>query len=204
MTLLVPPSPGRSIVLLAPRVGPFATMVFAATEFATQVLPTRIPRMREEANLTTAALDHTACQIGMTGRNGIAQNGIQRHLILTNKRKDAIVLMPIPTIPAKFKNFAESYGKKARFLVRMWSVLCISPSYSLDANASRGRAGIFLWICTNDVQASRTTDSSVKRSRDSLPYQPVVFTTQRKPATGKEKPGATKRTRSRAHYLSSK
>lgn len=131
-------------MLLAPRVGQLAPAEFAATEFAAQILPTHIPPMREKANPTTVAVDRTLCQTGTTARNSIAQDGIQRHLILTNKRKGAIVLMPILAIPAKFKNFAESYGKNDRLLVRIWSVLCISPSYQLDANALRGRAGIFL------------------------------------------------------------
>jgi len=143
--LLVPPALFRLIMLLAPCVGQFAAMVLAATEFAAKIFPIYIPRMREEANPTTAAVDRAACQTGM-----IAQDPIQRHLILTNKRKGAIVLMPIPAIPAKFKNFAESYDKNARFLVRILNDFCISPSYPLDANASRGRAGIFLWICIND------------------------------------------------------
>jgi len=34
--------------------------------------------------------------------------------------------------------------KNAKFSVRMLMLLCMSPSYSLDAIASRGRAGISL------------------------------------------------------------
>jgi hypothetical protein len=65
-------------------------MVLAATEFAAKVPPIRIPRIREKANPTTAAVDRTASQTGM-----IAQDGIERQLILTNKRTGAVVLMPI-------------------------------------------------------------------------------------------------------------
>ena len=110
-------------------------MVLAATELAAKVLPIRIPRMREETNPTTAAGERTACQTGM-----LAQDGIQRQLILTNKRKGAVVLMPIP---AKSKEFADGYDKNASLSVRILMLLCMSPSYSLDAFASRGRAGIF-------------------------------------------------------------
>ncbi|MGH9881442.1 MAG: hypothetical protein ACRD6N_08420, partial [Pyrinomonadaceae bacterium] len=89
----------RSIVLPAPRVGLLATVVFAATERTAEILPMRVSRMREEANPTMAAGDRTACQLGM-----IAQDGIQRQLILTNKRTSAVVLMPIR---AKRKEFPD-------------------------------------------------------------------------------------------------
>ena len=115
-------------------------MVLTATELAAEVSPIRIPRMRQEANSTVAAMDRTACQIGM-----IAQDGFHRDLILTNKRTSAVGLMPIR---AKRKEFPDGYDKNARFSVRMLRLLCMSPSYSLDANASSGRAGIFLWIST--------------------------------------------------------
>ncbi len=123
-------------MLLAPRVGQFATLALAATEFTAKILPIRISRMRQEADPTTAAADCTACQTRM-----LAQNGIQRQLILTNKRIRAVVQMPIFGIR---EEFPDGYDKNARFSVRMPMLLCISPSYSLDANASRGRAGIFL------------------------------------------------------------
>ncbi len=116
-------------------------MVLTATELAAKVPPIRISRMRQEANSTVAAGDRTACQTGM-----IAQDGIQRELILTNKPTDAVVLMPIR---AKRKEFPDGYDKNDRFSVRMLSLLCMSSSYSLDVNASSGRAGIFLWIDTN-------------------------------------------------------
>ena len=73
------------IVLLAPRVGLLATMVLTATELAAEVLPIGIPWMRQKANPAVAAVDRTACQTGM-----IAQDGIQRQLILTNKRMGAV------------------------------------------------------------------------------------------------------------------
>jgi len=110
-------------------------MVLAATELAAKVLPIRIPRMREEPDLTTAAGERTASQTGM-----LAQDGIQRQLILTNKRKGAVVLMPIPT---KSEEFADGYDKNASLSVNILMLLCMSPSYSLDAIASRGRAGFF-------------------------------------------------------------
>lgn len=83
-----------------------------------------------------AAVDRAACQIRM-----IAQDGIQRELVLTNERMDTTVLMPIR---AKRKEFPGGYDKNARFSVKMLSVFCTPSSYSLDANASRGRARIFM------------------------------------------------------------
>ena len=80
----------RSIVPLAPLVGPLASAVLSTTERAAEIPPIRVPRMCQKANSTLAAVDRTACQIGT-----IAQDGIERDLILTNKRKSAIVLMPI-------------------------------------------------------------------------------------------------------------
>jgi hypothetical protein len=61
-------------------------------------------------------------------------------LILLNKRTSAVVLVPIL---AKREEFRDGYHKTERFSVKMPNVMCISSSYSLDANASRGRARIF-------------------------------------------------------------
>ena len=111
------------------------TVMFPAAERATQIPPMRVSRMRQEANPTIAAVNRTACQIGT-----IAQDGIQRQLILTNKWTSAVVLMPIE---AKRKDFPDRYDKNARFSVKMRIVFCISSSYSLAANAARGGARIF-------------------------------------------------------------
>ena len=96
-----------------------------------------------------AAVDRTACQTGM-----IAQDGIQRELILTNKRRDAVVLMPIR---AKRKEFPDGYDKNARFSVRMLIVLCMSSSYSLGVKASRCRARIFHACTPNPEQRTGAT-----------------------------------------------
>jgi len=66
-----------------------------------------------------AAADRTACQTGT-----IAQDRIERQLILTNKRASAVVLMPIRT---KRKEFPGGYDKKARFSVKML-ILFDTPS----------------------------------------------------------------------------
>ena len=82
-------------------------MVLTATELTAEVPPIRISRMRQETDSAVAAADRTACQIRM-----IAQDGIQRDLILTNKRTSAVVLMPIRV---KRKDFPDSYDKNAKF-----------------------------------------------------------------------------------------
>jgi hypothetical protein len=136
-------------VLLAPLIRLLATMVLTATERAEEILPIRIPRMCQEANAAMAAGGCTACQTGM-----IAQDGIQRELILTNERTDAVVLMPIR---AKRKEFPEGYDKNAKFSVTMLILLCMSSSYPLDANASSGRTGIFYAFTPIPEQRTGTT-----------------------------------------------
>jgi len=81
------------------------------------------------------AVDRTACQTGL-----IAQDRIQRDLILTNNRKSTIVLMPVR---AKCKEFPGRYDKNARFSVKMLILFFTPSSYELDANASRSRARFF-------------------------------------------------------------
>ena len=129
-------------MLLAPLVSLLTAAVLTATERTVEIAPIRVPRMRQKANSTVAAVDRTACQTGT-----IAQDGIERDLILTNKRTSAIVLMPIR---AKRDKFADGYDKNARFSVKMLILLCMSSSYELDANASRCRARIFLSISKKD------------------------------------------------------
>jgi len=65
--------------------------------------------MRQEPNPAMPAGNRTACQTGL-----ITQDGIKRELILTNKRTDAVV--PVP-IRAKDKKFPDGYSKNARFSV---------------------------------------------------------------------------------------
>jgi hypothetical protein len=67
------------------------------------------------------------------------QNRVQSHLILTNKRISAVVLVPIAR---KGENLLQRYDKNSRFSVMMRRLLTTS-SYSLDAKASRGGARIF-------------------------------------------------------------
>lgn len=75
---------------LATRVSLLTPVVLAATELAAEILPASVARVRQEANATLAAVNRTACQI-----RTIAQDDIERQLILTNKRVGAVVLVPI-------------------------------------------------------------------------------------------------------------
>ena len=134
-TFLVPSPLDRVIVFSAPLFAALATMVLPTTERAAEIPPLRVAGMREEANGAVAAVHRAVPQL-----RTLPQNGVQSELILTNERLGAIVLVPIL---AKGKNFRDGYAKSTRLSVKMLIVLCMSSSYSLDANASRGRARIF-------------------------------------------------------------
>jgi hypothetical protein len=106
--------------------------------------------MSEEANSAVATTHGAVLPIRM-----IAQDCIQRELILTNKRSGAVVLVPIL---AKREKFRDGYNKTAKFSVTMLIVCCISSSYSLDTKASRGRARIFHASALKITQRIRATD----------------------------------------------
>jgi hypothetical protein len=123
-----------TIVLPTPLIGPLATMVLPTAKPAAKILPARVAGMREEAYPAVTAPYRAVPQI-----RTIPQDGVQRPLILTNKRKDPIVLVPIL---AKREKFRDGYSKTTRFSVTMLIGFCISSSYPLDAKASRGTARI--------------------------------------------------------------
>jgi hypothetical protein len=138
------------IVLPAPRVGLLAAVVLPATEGAAEILAFGIAWMRQKANAAAATDNRTTCQTGM-----IAQEGIERQLILTNKRVGAVGLMPIGT---KREKFSDRYRKNIRFSVKILNEVCTPSSYSLDASASRCRARFFY-----DPQQRASTSARVKR-----------------------------------------
>jgi hypothetical protein len=80
------------IVLPAPLVRLLAAVMLAATERTAEISPIRVARVRQKANAAMTAVNGTACQI-----RTIAQDSIERQLILTNKRVGAVVLVPIRT-----------------------------------------------------------------------------------------------------------
>lgn len=134
-TFLVSASGVGAIVLSTPLIGPLPTMVLAAAERAAEILAARVTGMRQETYPAVATANCAVLQI-----RTIAQDGIERVLILTNKRIGVVVLVPVL---AKRENFRDRYNKIARFSVKMLIGFCMSSSYSLDAKASRGRARIF-------------------------------------------------------------
>jgi hypothetical protein len=156
-TFLVPFPLGRLIVFSAPLVAPLATMVLPAAERTAEIPTPGIPGMCEEANPAVAAVHRAVPQ-----RSTLPQDGVQGQLILTNERLGAVVLVPIL---AKSKNFRDGYSKRDRLSVKMLIVLCMSSSYSLDANASRGRARIFCPL----QQETRATDPRKRSARQSSP-----------------------------------
>ncbi len=133
-------------------------MLLTAAEGAAQVLPTPIAGMREETDLTVAASYCAVRQI-----RAVSQERVQSELILTNKLTSPVVLVPIL---AKRESFRDGYNKIARLSVITLIVLCISSSYSLEAKASRGRAGIFYdydttfkpQACTTKRRGNHNTD----------------------------------------------
>jgi len=141
-------------MLLAPLVRLLAATMLTASEWTVEIPPMRVPRVCQEANGTVTAVDRTACQTGI-----IAQDRIERSLILTNKRTSAIVLMPSR---AKTKEFPNGYNKNARFSVKMLISFDTPSSYELDAQASRSRARFFCESAQKLCRSDRATDPSAK------------------------------------------
>ncbi len=96
---LVPSALGRAIVLPAPLVGALPVVVLPAAELAAEIHPACVTGVCQEANPAVTAVYGAALQVRTT-----AQDGVQRELILTNKRISAVVLMPIL---AKEENFRD-------------------------------------------------------------------------------------------------
>ena len=151
---LVPSAFWLFVALLAPLIAKLATIVQSAAEGTTQIQTPRVARMRQEANPAVAA-GHGALSPIRT----IAQGRIECQLILTNKRTDAVILVPIF---AKRKEFRDGDNKNERFSVTMLSVIGMSSSYSLDAKASRGRARIFYVSARKRTPRIRATDPRVR------------------------------------------
>jgi len=151
--LLIRSSRFAPIVLPAPRIGAQAAMVLPAAERAAEIPAMRITGMRQKPDPAVRAENRAVPQL-----RTIAQDGIQRALILSNKRKGAVVLVPLF---AKRENLGDRYNKIARFSVKMSSGFCISSSYSLDAKASRRRARIFSCSRTKDGETTQLTDPHV-------------------------------------------
>jgi len=90
--LLVPASVFLLVVPSAPRVRLLAMVVLTATKRTAEIAPIGVARMRQKADSAMAAVNRTACQTRM-----IAQDSIHCHLVLTKKRVDVVVLVPIRT-----------------------------------------------------------------------------------------------------------
>jgi hypothetical protein len=95
-------------------------MMLPAAKGTAEILAARVAGMSEEANPAVAA----ACRAGLQIRT-IAQDGIKRELILTDKRISTLALVPILR---KSENLLESYNIKAKFSVIMRILLCMTSS----------------------------------------------------------------------------
>ena len=71
-------------------------MTFCAAKGTPQIFPASVLRSRQESNATVKAVFDATLQFAI----GL-QEGVQRRLILPNKRTDATVLMPIDLIREK-------------------------------------------------------------------------------------------------------
>ena len=158
-------------------------MVLTAAERTAEIPPIRVPRVCQEADPAVAAVHGTACQIGM-----IAQDRIERDLILTDERTSAIVLMPIR---AKRKEFPGGYDKNDRFSVKMLISSCTSSSYELDADASRSRAKFFIRSARKSHPVADTTGHFPNYDLCSLACPLVGRSPAPATATGKEEPCTT-------------
>ena len=136
----------------AAAISPLATMFLPTAKGTPKIFSAGIAGVGKEADPTVAARDGALHQV----RTG-PQEAIQRALVLTNDRLDAVVLVPIL---AEREKFRDGYNKTARVSVIMSVLLCISSSYSLGAEASRGRARIFYGTVRESGQRDRATDPS--------------------------------------------
>ena len=109
-----------SIVLSAPLIGPLAMMVPPAAKWTAEIAAARVAGMSKEAYPAVATPHRAVLQI-----RTIPQDGIQRELILTDKRISTLVLMPILR---KSENLFESYEIKARLSVMIRILLCMTSS----------------------------------------------------------------------------
>ena len=119
-TFLRPSAGVGSIVLSAPLIGPLAMMVPPAAKWTAEIAAARVAGMSEEAYAAVATPHRAVPQI-----RTIPQDGIQRELILTDKRISTLVLVPILR---KSENPFESYEIKARLSVMIRILLCMTSS----------------------------------------------------------------------------
>ena len=119
-TFLRPSAGVGSIVLSAPLIGPLAMMVPPAAKWTAEIAAARVAGMSEEAYAAVATPHRAVPQI-----RTIPQDGIQRELILTDKRISTLVLVPILR---KSENLFESYEIKARLSVMIRILLCMTSS----------------------------------------------------------------------------
>ncbi len=106
--------------------------------------------MREKANPAVRAVRYAPLKLGMR-----LQDRVQHGLILPDKRPGAIELMPIH---AKREKLLDGDGKKARLSAILSIVVDTPSSYLFDANASRGRARIFMRDGQGPGKTARTND----------------------------------------------
>jgi hypothetical protein len=147
---------GLAIVCAAAPPAQFPVMMLATAERTVQILTVGVARMGEEPNPAVSAVHRAAGQLGTS-----LQNGVQRTLILTNKRTSTLLLVPIL---AKTKNLFDAYDKKARLSAILWTLFCMSSSYPLDATAPR-EGEDFFWNSPQNLDQARRANAPPPNAR---------------------------------------
>ena len=110
-------------------------MTFCAAKGTPQIFPASVLRSRQESNATVKAVFDATLQCGVR-----LQEGVQRRLILPNKRTDLFAFVPICPIR---EELPDRNQKKDRFSVTIL-ILCFTPSsYFFDADAPSRRTRTF-------------------------------------------------------------
>jgi hypothetical protein len=132
----------RLIVSLASPPSTLSSVVPSTAKGTEKIPPTGITRMSEKPYSAVPTASQATLQLPIT-LHGL----VERLLILLSERDNAILSMPIGT---KRETFRQSDDKNARFSVMIRMLLNISSSYTLEAEASRGRTGSFLCADLDD------------------------------------------------------
>jgi hypothetical protein len=156
--------------------------MLAAAERAAQILTAGVARMGKEPNPAVLAAHRATGQLGTS-----LQNGVERGLILTNKRTSTLLLVPIL---GKRENPLDAYEEKARSSAILWILSFMLSSYLLDAEAPRVGRGFSSHFQQKTDQARRLTAPRPKAYQVALP-SPTRTPSQRarlaKRLLGKEK-----------------
>ena len=171
---------GRLIVRGAPLLGTLLAMVPPAAERTTQLPPTCVAGMSEEANPAVHAVSDAPLKFGM---------GLQRPSPAPSDIAGQAAWRDRPDAnPRETRKTSRRRRQKSQPLGYNCYVLCTPSSYLIDAKASRGRARFFVRHDQESAKTVGTNDSPpITPQPFSLPSQPRPLpVTFLKPTTRKE------------------